>query len=181
MSREPPRPARGAVHKHLRAPVLPVDPDAADTPSRHLAGHARSWDLLLIIAAGGAAGSVARWAVARALPTADGGFPWATFAVNVAGGLALGALMVLVVDLWRPHRFVRPFLGVGALGGFTTFSTYVLDVRDLVGDHPATALAYTAGTLAVGLAAVWAGIGVGRVVAFGVHRRRARRLARARR
>lgn len=67
--------------------------------------------------------------------------------------------MVFVVDVWPPTRYVRPFLGVGVLGGFTTFSTYMLDTRAmLTAGRPFGAAGYLVGTLLVGLVAVWLGI-----------------------
>jgi CrcB protein len=82
--------------------------------------------------------------------------------------------MVFVTDVWPPSRYVRPFLGVGVLGGYTTFSTYMLDTRTLVADgHVPLAVAYLFGTMAAGLAAVWAGIITSRLA---VRRGRARRL-----
>ena len=101
------------------------------------------------------------WAVldCELLPWSGRSFPWATFVVNVSGALALGVLMVLVLEVWRPHRYVRPFVGIGLLGGWTTFSTYALEARDLLAvGRPATALAYVAGSLVVGLLAVWLGM-----------------------
>jgi CrcB protein len=133
------------------------------------------WDVLAAVSAGGAAGSAARWGLGEALPTRSGDFPWATFAANVSGALALGLLMVLVLDLWPPSRHLRPFLATGFLGGFTTFSAYMLETRNLLDDgHAGTAAAYVVATLVVGLTATWVGIVGGRtVVAAG--RRRARR------
>jgi CrcB protein len=83
--------------------------------------------------------------------------------------------MVLVLDLWPPSRHLRPFLATGFLGGFTTFSAYMLETRNLLDDgHAGTAAAYVVATLVVGLTATWVGIVGGRtVVAAG--RRRARR------
>ena len=118
----------------------------------------RRWDVLLVIAAGGVLGSLARWGVAELLPPSPGGMPWATALVNVAGCLLLGVLLVLVVDVWPPSRYARPFLGTGVLGGFTTFSTYMVDTRGLLVAHrPVLATTYRLGTLAAGLGAVWAG------------------------
>ena len=74
-------------------------------------------------------GSSLPWTVA---PYRAGHFPWGTFLVNIGGCLAIGVLMVLVLDVWPSHRYLRPFAGVGILGGYTTFSTYVLESRDLV-------------------------------------------------
>jgi CrcB protein len=134
------------------------------------------WDILLVIGAGGALGSLARWGVGEALPWGGEGFPWATFVENVSGGFLLGLLMVLVLDVWPPRRYVRPFLGVGLLGGYTTFSTYMLETRDLLaGGEVPTAFGYLGGSLLAGLVAVWLGVGVARA---GVRRARRRRQAR---
>jgi CrcB protein len=117
------------------------------------------WDVVVVIGAGGALGSLARWAVGESLPWSGAEFPWATFVENVSGGFALGLLMVFLLDVWPPHRYLRPFLGVGLLGGYTTFSTYMLETRDLlVAGATGTAFTYLAGSLLVGLAAVWLGI-----------------------
>jgi CrcB protein len=118
--------------------------------------------LLAAIAVGGAIGSLGRYGVARALPDEPGAFPTATFLVNVSGSLAMGVLFVWVLTLDRPHPWLRPFLGVGVLGGWTTFSTYALESRALVASgHGLTALVYALGSLALGLAAVGAGVSVG--------------------
>lgn len=136
-----------------------VDPDVdLSVPAQRaeMSGAGR-WRVLAVVAAGGAAGSAARYAVTLAVPAAEGGFPWAVFAVNVAGCALIGALMVLTVELGRiTHPLVRPFLGVGVLGGFTTFSTYAAGVSDLlVRQEVATATAYAAVTAVAALAAVW--------------------------
>lgn len=132
---------------------LPVDPDV---DPRDPAG---GWDVLAVIALGGGLGSLARWALDEALGGPPAGFPWATFAENVSGGLALGALMVLVAEVWPSSRHLRPFAGVGLLGGWTTFSTYALDVRTLVAhDRVLTALLYVGSSLVLGLVAVLAGL-----------------------
>jgi fluoride exporter len=116
------------------------------------------WDVLLVISAGGVVGSVARWGLAQALPHRPDRFPWATALVNVLGCLLIGALMTLVLRVWPPSRYVRPFLGTGVLGGFTTFSTAMLDVHGLLlAGKPVLALAYLGGSLLAGLAAVEVG------------------------
>src|SRR3954469_15294743 len=107
------------------------------------------WSVLGAISAGGAAGAVARYGLLVALPHRADQFPWATFVTNVTGGLLIGVLMVLITEVWSAHRLVRPFLGVGVLGGFTTFSTYTVDVQQLVAAGSArTGLLYLVGTLA---------------------------------
>lgn len=133
------------------------------------------WDVLAVIAAGGAVGSLARWGLGRAFAVPPGRFPWATFVTNVSGCLLIGALMVFVLDVWPPSRYRRPFLGVGVLGGFTTFSTYLLDTHGLLAArHPGTALTYLVGSLVAGLAAVWLGIWAGRAAVVAARARRAR-------
>jgi CrcB protein len=132
------------------------------------------WDVLLAIALGGALGSVARWSLVHALPPRSGAMPWATFLENLSGSLVLGAFMVLVLDVWPTRRYLRPFVGVGLLGGWTTFSTYALDTRGLLADGaPGLAFGYLAGTLVAGLAAAWAGVAImrGLVAAAGARRR----------
>jgi CrcB protein len=132
--------------------------------------------VLLVIAAGGALGGAARWGLLVAVPPTAAGLPWATWLANVTGAFGLGLLMVLVLDVWPPSRYVRPFLGVGVLGGYTTYSTYMLDVRTLLaqGEVP-RAFGYLVGTLVTGLLAVWLGVLAARAgVAVTVRRHRRR-------
>ncbi|MFG3009717.1 fluoride efflux transporter FluC [Streptomyces cinerochromogenes] len=125
------------------------------TPARRPEWRAQA-PVVAVVAAGGALGAVARYALTLAWPTPPGGFPWATFWTNVSGCAAMGVLTVLVTEVWAAHRLLRPFLGTGALGGFTTFSTYAVDIRGLVdAGRPGLGLAYLAATLLAALAAVW--------------------------
>lgn len=168
--------------REARLPVDSDEPTASHPKQPGRTGVLRShWDVLLVIGAGGALGSLARWGVGELLPWSGDEFPWATFVENVSGGLALGVLMVFLLDVWPPHRYLRPFLGVGLLGGYTTFSTYMLETRDLlVGDEVVTAFAYLAGSLVAGLAAVWLGIFSARAaVRVAQHRQRHREAARS--
>ena len=171
-------------------------PVAVDDPSRwrrpglapgrrgHGARLREHWDVLLVIALGGALGSLARWVVSSTVGDSEAGIPWATWIENVSGAFLLGGLMVFVLDVWRPSRYVRPFLGVGLLGGYTTFSTYALDARDLLaGGHQLTAAVYVVGTVVTAIAAVWLGVIAARVtilLATAVRRRRAARRSDAR-
>ncbi|MDD9207424.1 CrcB family protein [Georgenia sp. 10Sc9-8] len=111
------------------------------------------------IAVGGASGALARHGLATLLPHGAGGFPWATFLTNVVGCLAIGVLMVLLTEVvMSPHRLLRPFLGIGLLGGFTTFSTYAVQVHQLTGTGQVVmALAYLLGTVTAALVAVAVG------------------------
>ncbi|MGA8980444.1 MAG: CrcB family protein [Pedococcus sp.] len=118
--------------------------------------------LLGVVGLGGAVGSLGRYAVGLALPHGAAGFPWATFGVNVTGSLAMGVLVAWVLSMLDPHPWLRPFLGVGVLGGWTTFSSFALDVHALSGaGHPGLALTYVISSFAVGLVAVGAGLGLG--------------------
>lgn len=136
-----------------------IDPDV----DLHVPGQRREldrhqWGVLGIIAAGGAIGAEARYGVGLAMPHADTAFPWSTLVVNASGCLLIALLMITILEVTSPHRLVRPFLGVGVLGGYTTFSTYAVDVqRLLIAGRPATALAYLSLTVVAALAAVWVG------------------------
>lgn len=114
------------------------------------------------IAIGGAAGSLARYGVAGALNS--GRHPWGTVTVNVIGSLVIGVL----IGLWgfgqeSDHQLA---VTVGLLGGFTTFSTFALDTIN-VWEQGQTGLAIgtVVVSLAGGLIAVIAGLGVGRGLA----------------
>jgi CrcB protein len=149
-----------------------VDPEVelAERPAPHpwlvLRQHAH---LAPVVAVGGALGALGRWALAEAMPHDDGTFAWATFWTNASGAFLLGLLMTLLLTVWAHTRYVRPFLGVGVLGGYTTFSTYLLDSRTmLAAGHQLLALEYVAGTLALGFVAVLLGMGAGRVLLSGM-------------
>jgi fluoride exporter len=136
-----------------------VDPDIdLHVPEQRyeLLGH--PIEVLGVIAGGGAIGALARWGAGLAWPAAHTGFPFTTFGVNVAGCLAIGVLMVFVEDVFPKARLLRPFVGVGILGGFTTFSTYALDIVRLTDAGAAgVAAAYLFGTLVAALLATAAG------------------------
>lgn len=122
----------------------------------------RQGPVLAAVAAGGVLGAEGRHALSL-LQTDGSGWPWATFAINVSGCLLIGALMAVVLELTAPHRLIRPFLGIGLLGGYTTFSTYAADVRQLLADERfAPALSYLIGTPLTALVAVWGGATVAR-------------------
>jgi fluoride exporter len=113
------------------------------------------WGVLLAIAVGGIIGAESRYGLDRLVPASRSGFPWATFTINVGGCLLMGALMVVLTELLTPHRLLRPFLGIGILGGFTTFSGFTVDTVRLVDAHrPALAIGYLLATLIVAAAAL---------------------------
>lgn len=118
---------------------------------------------LLAVALGGASGSLLRWAVEGALPASAGAVPWATLTVNVVGSAALGAVGVVLASGSCPPVH-RAFLTTGLLGGFTTFSTYAVQVALLGERAPALAVTYAALTPALCVGSAWlAGAGVRRL------------------
>jgi CrcB protein len=112
-------------------------------------------DVLLVIAAGGALGSLARYGLSLAIPHGAGQFPVATLLVNVVGCLLIGGLMATITESSRPHRLLRPFFGIGLLGGFTTFSTYAVEVLQ---SDPVVAVLYATATVLLALVATAAGL-----------------------
>jgi len=118
---------------------------------------------LAAVAVGGALGATARYAVDVATDRWGIALPWATLAVNVLGCALMGLLVAYVLAHPARHLLWRPFLGVGVLGGFTTFSAFAADAV-LLADQGAgaTSAAYVVSTLAGGLLALWGGTSLGR-------------------
>ncbi|MFY1702411.1 fluoride efflux transporter FluC [Micromonospora sp. WMMA1923] len=140
------------------APEPRIDPDVdLGQPDDRSVPPGPTAVLLAVIAAGGVLGALARAGAQAAAPNAATGFAWATFGVNVLGCLLIGVLMVLV-ERCRANPLLRPFLGVGVLGGFTSFSAYVLDVhRAAQAGAFGVAGGYLVATVLGALAAVWLG------------------------
>ncbi|MFE3162548.1 fluoride efflux transporter FluC [Streptomyces sp. NPDC059224] len=90
--------------------------------------------VVAVVAAGGVLGGEARYAALRLWPRSPDGFPLTTFAVNVAGCAVIGVVLVVLSEMRATGRPLRPFLATGVLGGFTTFSTFALDSRQLIQD-----------------------------------------------
>jgi fluoride exporter len=120
----------------------------------------------LLAALGGALGALARWGLAEAFPSSPTGLPWATLAVNLAGCLLLGVLTAVLAARAPANPWARPFLGVGLLGGFTTYSTFAVEVV-LLADAGAevTAAVYVLVSVLGGVAAAAVGTLAGRSVA----------------
>jgi CrcB protein len=128
------------------------------------ASRSTSASVLAAISAGGVAGALARYGLATAWPHPPHGFPWSTFVINVTGCFLIGVLMVIVTEVVTHKPLLRPFLGVGVLGGYTTFSTYVVDIQRAAGEGaPLVALSYLALTLVGALLAVYGGTVLARV------------------
>ncbi|MFI6334947.1 fluoride efflux transporter CrcB [Streptomyces sp. NPDC050535] len=134
----------------------PERADRAGFPVRPESPWQGQGPVVAVVALGGAIGATARYGASLLWPAPTGGFPWTTFWVNVVGCAVIGVFMVVSTEVWAARRLVRPFFGTGVLGGFTTFSTYAVDIRKLVDEgRPGTGFAYLAATLFAALAAVW--------------------------
>lgn len=117
----------------------------------------------LMVGLGGGLGAAARWGVSEALPTADLGFPWATLLVNVTGAFLLGWAAVMLIERVTRAENLRPFLLVGMLGSYTTFSTLAVEgVLLIEGGRPGLAFGYMGATMVLGLAAGLVGISLAR-------------------
>jgi CrcB protein len=168
------RPAR--LHRLARlagvGDRLPIDPDlapddAGEPSPTHRPGAARTRRarpaVLAVILAGGLLGTIARYGVTRALPTPAGGFPAATFIVNATGAFVLGLLLAALLERGRPAPLLRPFAATGVLGGWTTYSSMVVDATTLGHEgNLSWAAGYLALTLVVGVTATVLGIALGR-------------------
>ncbi len=120
---------------------------------------------LLVIFAGGAIGTVSRYLLDSYHPFPSGHFPLTTLIINLTGSLVIGLLMPLMERAAPAFQLIRPFLVVGILGGWTTYSTLAVD-GDLLfkGAHTGLALGYLAATVIGGITLVLAGEGLSRKV-----------------
>lgn len=116
---------------------------------------------LLLVAAGGAMGAVARYLLGvQAMRSLGNGWPYGTFAANILGGFLMGVLAAVLAyrggadqDRWRL------LLGVGVLGGFTTFSAYSLEVALMIERRAyGQAALYSVGSVVVSILALFAGL-----------------------
>lgn len=117
--------------------------------------------VLAAIAVGAVLGAEARYGLSLWLPHGSGEFPWSTLIVNVSGCALMGVLMGCLRELGAAPRLIGPFLGTGVLGGYTTFSTYTVEIQQLLlAGRWATALGYLMATVAAALLAVWAAMAI---------------------
>ena len=115
---------------------------------------------VLLVALGGAVGAVARYGVGLGAARLFGlAFPWGTLLVNVVGGLAMG---VLAAEAGPDQEALRLALGVGVLGGFTTFSAFSLETVRLMEHQPGLAMLYVAASVLLSVGACWVGLSLGR-------------------
>lgn len=142
------------------APSDPREKPAASRPvasGRHPRRTMERARLLGVICLGGAIGTYVRALLEDAAPTARGAFPWTTLGINVIGAFALGLLLEVLVRTgydtgWR--RTARLGLGTGVLGGFTTYSTFAVEVVErLTPDSAFVAVGYAVSSVTLGVAA----------------------------
>ena len=122
---------------------------------------------LVLVALGGAGGAVTRYLVDGWIAQrAAGAFPWGTLAVNLSGSLVLGMLFALAVERGFLPAGIRAPIMVGFIGAYTTFSTLMLESWRLIEDGATgLALANVVASSALGLAAVFVGLSIGRALA----------------
>lgn len=133
-----------------RAPGLWYERWVHAFPFRRPAG-ALSPAAVVVVAFGGALGSVARWAVGHVLAADAGSWPWATLVVNVAGCVALG----VVAGRLERESLRWLFVVTGVLGGFTTMSAFAVELNQLVDAGRALlALSYLAVSVTAGVGAI---------------------------
>ncbi len=117
-----------------------------------------------MVFAGGGTGAVLRYQLGRAMtgwlgPAIVGTFPWATLAANVIGSLAMGLLAGWLAKFGSGGEHWRLIIGVGLLGGFTTFSAFSLELMLLIERGQAgSAVAYTAISVLAGLTGLYIGL-----------------------
>jgi CrcB protein len=111
--------------------------------------------MLAAIFAGGFLGTVARAGLVELLPYAPPQWPWATFAVNVAGAFLLGVFVTRLQERLPLSAYRRPFLATGVCGALTTFSTMQVELLEMLdGGHVGLAAGYAAASVLAGFAAV---------------------------
>src|SRR5215210_4560302 len=112
---------------------------------------------------GGAIGTLARAGMAEAVPQQAGEWPWATFAVNLAGAFILGWLLTRLAERTAPSRNWRFFAGTGFCGALTTFSTFQIETFEFARDgHVGLAVGYPVASIAAGMAVAVVGVLIGR-------------------
>jgi fluoride exporter len=114
---------------------------------------------IILVMSGGALGAAMRYGLARALPMSPSGWPWATFAANVLGGLAMGVLAAWMLRGDNSAESLRLFVGVGVLGGFTTFSAFSLEMAQMIErGQMGLAAGYAVASVLLALGALFAGM-----------------------
>jgi CrcB protein len=142
---------------------VPPRSEAHETLVGDAQGRRQLWDhvavTVLLVALAGAGGVLLRYGLSSGIH--GGALPWATLAINVCGSFLLG---LIVVSHWASPQ-ARTALGVGFLGGFTTFSTFSVQAfLDIEAGQPGRALVYMLASVLLGLGAAAAGFHLGRAI-----------------
>ncbi len=121
---------------------------------------------VVAVAIAGALGALGRYGldglISRHAPTS---FPWGTFVINISGSFLLGMFFIVMTERFRPDPWLRSAVTIGLLGAYTTFSTLSLETYRLAEDGAyGLAAANALGSLAAGLAALYAGVVIGRAI-----------------
>ena len=120
----------------------------------------------LAVSVGGAVGALSRYGLDSFIEQrTESTFPWATFAINVSGCLAVGFVIAALVDRHHAPAWLRAGLVIGICGGYTTFSTFAQESLDLLeGRQAVVAALYVAASVILGLLAVLVGTHLGRSI-----------------
>jgi fluoride exporter len=120
---------------------------------------------IILVMAGGGIGAVLRFQLGRMLVTSPGGWPWGTFMANVLGGLLMGVLTAWLLRAGEGGENMRLLLGVGLLGGFTTFSAFSMDMMRMIETGSVgLAFGYALASVALALLALFLGMTATRMV-----------------
>ncbi|MDQ4117395.1 MAG: fluoride efflux transporter CrcB [Actinomycetota bacterium] len=121
--------------------------------------------VIVAVAVGGVLGSEARYLLGVGWPQVPGTWPWTTFWINLSGCLLIGVLYTVLTERAAPHPLLRPLLGVGVLGGYTTFSAWSVETVGLLdAGRPGLALGYALVAPVAAVLACAAGVGLARRV-----------------
>ena len=119
--------------------------------------------IALVVGVGGVIGALARWGVDLLFDRSGEIRPGATLSINIVGCLLMGLLVACVLAAPSAHPLLRPFLGTGVLGGFTTFSAFAAETTRFLRDGSvALALVYVTASLVGSVGAAWLGLRLGR-------------------
>lgn len=112
-----------------------------------------------VVAAGAISGALARYYLGKAL---DGAFPWGTLIINLSGSFVIGLVYARLEFVWS-HPLIKPFLAIGLLGSYTTFSTFADQAILLIEDGSVLGWVYMGVSIVLGPLAAAAGHGLGSV------------------
>ena len=147
----------------VELPEQQSETESSTPPQRRTRPRGVRMSVVLAVAVGGALGAPMRYEITEHVHLARDSFPWSTFWINVSGSFVLGVVLTFVLERRPPTRYVRPFLAIGLLGAYTTFSTYSVESDLLLQDgRVAIGLTYAIVSLVAGGIAVYLGIVTGR-------------------